>query len=65
MRTLGGERYELAGKLTINDRGQNLAASVNFRPEGSVGDGVQIRLHIVAAPATTFRMQRKPHARTE
>lgn len=82
VRPLGGDRYEVAGKLTIKDRTQDLAAPFSFRQEGSVGvfdgnfvvkrldfgvgDGawsdvgtvaneVQIRFHIVAAPATTRR----------
>lgn len=78
VRPLGGERYELSGKLTIKGKSQDVTAPFTFRQNGrsgvfdgsfvlrrldfAVGDGVwsdvgtvanevQIKFHIVAAPA--------------
>jgi polyisoprenoid-binding protein YceI len=78
VRPLGGDRFELVGKLTIKGRSQDLTAPFTFRQDGGngvfdgafvlkrlefgVGDGVwsdvstvanevQIKFHIVAAPA--------------
>ena len=81
IRPLGGDRFELAGKLTIKGKTQDVSAPFSFRQEGGkgangvfdgafvlkrldfgVGDGiwsdvsavaneVQIKFHIVAAPA--------------
>jgi polyisoprenoid-binding protein YceI len=78
VRPLGGDRFELAGKLTIKGKSQDITAPFTFRQDAGngvfdgtfvlkrldfgVGDGVwsdvstvanevQIKFHIVAAPA--------------
>ncbi|EXI82271.1 MAG: hypothetical protein AW10_00719 [Candidatus Accumulibacter appositus] len=78
IRPLGGDKFELVGKLTIKGKTQDVSAPLSFRQEGGngvfagafvlkrldfgVGDGiwsdvsavaneVQIKFHIVAAPA--------------
>jgi len=78
VRPLGGDKYELVGKLTIKGKSQDVTAPFTFRQDGGngvfdgafvlkrlefgVGDGVwsdvstvanevQIKFHIVAAPA--------------
>jgi polyisoprenoid-binding protein YceI len=78
VRPLGGDKFELVGKLTIKGKSQDVTAPFSFRQDGGngvfdgafvlkrlefgVGDGVwsdvstvanevQIKFHIVAAPA--------------
>ena len=78
VKPLGGDKFELAGKLTIKGKTQDVSAPFTFRQEGgngvfdggfvlkrldfAIGDGVwsdvstvanevQIKFHIVAAPA--------------
>lgn len=78
IRPLGGDRFELVGKLTIKGKTQDVSAPFSFRQDGGngvfdgafvlkrldfgVGDGiwsdvgtvaneVQIKFHVVAAPA--------------
>ncbi len=37
VKALGGNRYEIAGKLTIKGRSQDIVAPVTFTPQGNIG----------------------------